>query len=160
MNIVIRKARSTENEILTKLAIASNRYWHYPEDYHAIWDRELQMDPSHIERNIVYVAECDDLIIGYFSIVHIRINCSLGCRFVNKGYWLENLFIRPEHIGKGIGSSLVAFARSLCREMEVRELYVFVEPFSKGFYDKMGGKFIRETPTSLAGGLYRYMFYP
>lgn len=151
MDIIIRSAKPQEANILTVLARSSNRFWEYPEEYHAKWDRELQMLPSHITQNMVYVAEHADEIIGYYSIVHIKRDCQIGNRLVNKGYWLENLFVLPEYIGKGCGSALIQHAKLLCREKGGEELHVFVEPYSKGFYDRMGGRLIRQSPTEFTG---------
>ncbi|MDP4127343.1 MAG: GNAT family N-acetyltransferase [Bacillota bacterium] len=151
MNIIIRPAKPQEANILTVLARRSNHFWEYPEEYHVKWDRELQMLPSHIIQNMVYVAEQSDEIIGYFSIVHIKWDCQIGNRLVNKGYWLENLFVLPEYIGKGVGSALIGHAKFLCSEKGWRELHVFVEPYSRGFYDRMGGRLIRQSPTEING---------
>lgn len=148
---IIRPAKPQEADILTVLARKSNRFWDYPEEYHAKWDMELKMLPNHITQNLVYVAEQSDEIIGYFSIVHIRRDCQIGNRFVNKGHWLENLFVLPKYIRKGFGAALVQHAKILCKEKGVEELYAFVEPCSNGFYDKMGGQLIRESPTEFNG---------
>lgn len=151
MEITIRPAQPQEAGTLTALARASNHYWKYPEEYHMKWDQELFMPPSHIKLNLVYVAEHDSKIIGYFSIVHMRTDRQIGPRMVNKGFWLENVFVLPEYIGHGVGSALVRYAKLLCREKDIDKLFVFVEPFSRGFYDKMGGWFVRESLTEFTG---------
>lgn len=147
MDILIRPAIPQEADILTVLARKSNRIWEYPEAYHQKWDNELYMDPSHITRNMVYLAELAKEVIGYFSIVYMRVDCQLGSRFVNRGFWLENLFVLPEYMGKGVGSALLQHAKLLCRKQDIKKLYVFVEPYARGFYDRMGGQFIRQSPT-------------
>ena len=147
MDIIIRPAIPQEAGILTVLARRSNRFWDYPEEYHNKWDNELYMDPSHITRNMVCLAELAKEIIGYFSIVYVRTDSQLGNRFVNRGFWLENLFVLPEYMGKGVGSALLHHANLLCREQGIKKLYVFVEPYARGFYDRMGGQFIRQSPT-------------
>lgn len=151
MDIIIRPAKPQEANILTLLARYSNGGWRYPEEYHEKWDRKLEVPPSEFTQNMVCVSAQGDEIIGYYSIVHIHSDYRIRNRYMNKGYWLKILFVLPEYIRKGFGTTLLEHAKILCRENDGKELYVFVKPNLKGFYDKMGGQLIRQSPTEYLG---------
>lgn len=151
MNVSVRKANDTDYEILTDISFAAKRYWNYPEEYMDIWKNELTITPEYIHQNIVFVAEVSATIIGYFSIVEIREDIWAGKVFVKKGFWLEHIFIKPEFIGKGIGTELIHFLKDLCHKKDISCLYIFSDPHAKGFYVKIGAKYIKECFSSIEG---------
>lgn len=151
MDFVIRKAKDTESDILTSISFASKRYWNYPEEYLNVWEKELTITPKYIQENIVYVAEVDDMVVGYFSIVEVKKDFWAGQVFVKKGFWLEHIFIQPEFIGKRIGSELIFYAMEYCKRNRIECLNIFSDPCAKGFYDKVGAKYIKESPSSIDG---------
>ncbi len=69
--------------------------------------------------------------------------------FESKGFWLEHLFIDPRHIGNGIGSKLFSHLRDRCKEMGRSELGILADPNSRGFYEKMGWRYIKEIPSNI-----------
>jgi GNAT superfamily N-acetyltransferase len=151
VNLIIRKAQHTESEALTDISFASKGVWNYPEEYMDIWKNELTITPAYINQNLVFVAEADTTLVGYFSIVEIQEEFWAGKVFVKKGFWLEHIFIKPEFIGKRIGAELIAFLKELCKKTEIERLYIFSDPNAKGFYDKVGAKYIEESPSSIDG---------
>ena len=58
---------------------------------------------------------------------------------------LEHLWIEPEWIGREVGSALFRFAVQRARELGARMLEWESEPHAAGFYEKMGGRRLRET---------------
>lgn len=151
MNLIIREAQYTESKALTDISFASKRFWNYPDEYMDIWENELTITPSYIDQNLVFVAEVDATLVGYFSIVEIQEDFLAGNVFVGKGFWLEHIFIKPEFIGKKIGAELIAFLKELCKKREIERLFIFSDPNAKGFYDKVGAKYIEESPSSIEG---------
>lgn len=151
MNLVIRKAKDTESDNLTSISFASKRYWNYPEEYLKVWEKELTITTKYIQENIVFVADADDMAVGYFSIVEVKEDFWAGQVFVKKGFWLEHIFIMPEFIGKRIGSELIAYAKDYCKKNKIERLNIFSDPYAKGFYDKIGAKYIKESPSSING---------
>lgn len=151
MQITIRKALMSDSVILTKISFAAKRVWNYPEAYFDIWRDELTISPEYLQHNTVYLAEVNDEIAGYYSIVHKKQDFHSGQVFVAAGYWLEHIFIKPSHIGQGIGSVLMGHARQVCIESEIDKLFIFSDPNSKGFYDKIGASFVGESPSNIEG---------
>lgn len=82
-----------------------------------------------------------------------------GKVFVKHGFWLEHIFIKPNFIKKGIGSKLINFATKYCIENNIEILNIFSDPNAKGFYEKIGAKYISEYESSIENrtvSLYEY----
>jgi GNAT superfamily N-acetyltransferase len=151
MKIFIREAVVSDSEILTQISFAAKRHWNYPDQYFDSWKEELTITPAYIKNNRVYVAEANGRIVGYFSLVEIKNDFWAGKVFVSKGFWLEHIFILPEHIGKGIGTKLVAVLKLKCSEINIDKVKIFSDPNAKGFYDKLGACYLGESPSSIEG---------
>ena len=151
MNENIRIALPGEAGVLTEIAFTAKRTWNYPESYFEIWKDELTINKDYIHKNIVFVAETDYQVVGFYSIVVIQNNFMAGNVLVKKGFWLEHLFVKPSFQKKGIGRMLMEHALNYCEENWIDELRIFVDPNAVGFYEKMGAKFIENSPSSIEG---------
>jgi len=151
MNENIRIALPGEAGVLTEIAFTAKRTWNYPESYFEIWKDELTINKDYIHKNIVFVAEADYQVVGFYSIVVIQNNFMAGNVLVKKGFWLEHLFVKPSFQKKGIGRMLMEHALNYCEENWIDELRIFVDPNAVGFYEKMGAKFIENSPSSIEG---------
>ncbi len=125
MNIVIRAASYKDSDVLTAISFAAKRHWNYPDEYFDVWKDELTITPSYIQKHIVYVAERSGQAVGYFSLVEVKTDFRAGKILINKGTWLEHIFILPEYIGKGIGTQLIDFMKIKCKEMNIGTIHIF-----------------------------------
>lgn len=146
---MIRPARTEEAEELTRISFASKGYWNYPREYFAFWERELTIDPGYIKENDVFVFESGGKAVGYYSVIHLSEDLEVSDIRLEKGYWLEHMFIEPGHIGQGIGTRMFRHLRSRCEEQGIRELRLLSDPNSRGFYEKMGCEYVREFPSTI-----------
>ncbi len=69
MDITIRKAKSEDAHILTKITFESKSHWNYPDDWMRIWEDELTVTQQYIHENAVFVAEGNGSIAGLYSVV-------------------------------------------------------------------------------------------
>jgi len=136
-----RDALPHEADALTRLTFRSKRHWGYPEEWMQIWADELTISPKYIEENKVIVAEDGGGIVGYISIMQNDDGC-----------FLDNLFIDPGFIRKGIGEKLTSTALEWCRQNQIETVYVYSDPFSKGFYEKTGAVYLREEASQAIPG--------
>lgn len=148
---IIRPAAALDAETLTAIAFASKRYWNYPESYFSVWKDELTITTEYIEKNRVFIAEQEQRPVAFYSVVEVSQDLQLGEVFVPKGHWLDHMFVLPEFIGRGLGRRLMQHAVSLCREIDVEKLFIFSDPYARGFYDRMGALYIKEVSSSIAG---------
>ena len=149
--IILRRARPDEHETLTEISFASKRHWNDPEVYFEVWKKELTITREYIESNAVFVAEAPDGIAGYFSIVYVPKGFMAGPVFVQRGHWLEHIFVRPEHMRHGIGHRMMAYACNWCEQNGIKRLYIFSDPHARGFYERLGASYLGESPSSIPG---------
>jgi ribosomal protein S18 acetylase RimI-like enzyme len=138
--ISIRRAAPKEAKTLTEIAIAAKRHWGYPERWMEIWKPQLTFSPAYFERNESWVAETDDTPIGFYTILE-----------KDGGAWLENLWVSPEFIGKGVGKELFLHAVALARQRGYERLQLEADPNATGFYEKMGMKKVGERTSDVEG---------
>lgn len=151
MQLIFREAVAGDSEVLTHISFAAKGYWNYPPKYYEVWRDELTLTPAYIEKNIVHVAECAGRVIGYFALTEVPADFWAGRVFVRRGHWLEHIFILPEYIGRGVGSQLVALLKTKCLAMNIDKLFIFADPHAKGFYDKLGARYLGDSPSSIDG---------
>ena len=109
MPIEIRTAQPEEADLLTQIALAAKRHWHYPESWIEDWKADLTITPDFIANHEVFVAIVDESIAGCCALV---VTGNLA--------EIEHMWIRPEHMGSGVGRALFEHARDRARELEWR----------------------------------------
>jgi GNAT superfamily N-acetyltransferase len=134
--VVIRAAEPGERERLREIAIASKAHWGYDEEQVRRWGEGLELSPG-VDR---FVAEVDGEVVAYASLVCEDDVCVL-----------DELWVEPEWIGKGVGSGLFRFALARAREGGARRLEWEAEPNAVGFYERMGGRYLRDSEPSAWG---------
>jgi len=144
--MIFRNALPEEADKLTVLTLNSKRYWGYPDEWMAMWTEDLTIMPEYIEKNMVVLAEENALLLGYVSIIEHASSqiVRVGEHHISGGFFLDNLFINPSYIRKGIGEKLMNIAFDWCKEKQIEALYVYSDPNAKGFYEKMGATCLGE----------------
>lgn len=148
---MIRPAQLEEAEILTEISFTAKGYWKYPEEYYRIWDGELIISPEYISSNDVWVYETSREILAYYSLVTLKEELKVGGIALERGHWLEHMFVRPTYIGFGIGSGLFVHLRDRCIKKKINELSILADPNAKGFYQKMGCDYVQDFPSTITG---------
>jgi len=148
---MIRSAKTEDSDVLTKISFASKGYWKYPKEYFEIWRNELAINENYIQGNDVFVYENYESIIGYYSIVNLEKDIEISGVPINRGIWLEHMFIDPKYIGKGIGTKLFNHMREWCVATNILKVGILADPNSKSFYEKMGCIYMREYPSTIGG---------
>lgn len=142
MNTTIRPAKPQEANELTALAFMSKAHWGYPPEWLEAWREDLTVTPEMIENSIAFVAELDDVIIGFW------------CRSARES--LEPspgmLFIHPEHIGKGIGKLLFKAIKEDAIKRGITFFIIEADPNAEQFYKKMGAEKIGEKESPVVAG--------
>jgi GNAT superfamily N-acetyltransferase len=146
---MIRQARQNEAKVLTRISFASKGHWHYPQEYFEIWKKELTIRPDYIEKNDVFVYELDGFAAGFYSIVELPEDMDISGIKIRKGFWLDHMFIEPEHIGKGMGSKMFHHLRKVCTAKGISKLGILADPHARGFYEKMGCDYVMEIPSTI-----------
>ena len=140
MNIEIRRAQPNDAETLTTIAHAAKRHWNYPEHWIEQWQLDLTITPEFISENEVFVALVNREIVGCCALV---VSESLA--------EIEHMWLKPEHMGTGIGKALFEHARDRAGERGARVLELSADPNAEGFYQRMGAQRIGEIPAGMSG---------
>ena len=149
--IQISKAQNSDADVLTDISFAAKKHWNYPDSYYDLWRDELTITKKYIQQNIVFKALYMDVVIGFYSIIENKEDFYSGDTFVKKGFWLEHLFIKPEYHKLGVGTLIMNHAKQVSRDLCIRNLFIFVDPYAKGFYDRVGAEYLYDSKSSIPG---------
>lgn len=127
MNFNIQRATPKQAEGLTRIAQAAKAHWGYPRRWLEIWSPQLTFRPEYFEENQGWVAVVDEMPVGFYTLQEENGNACI-----------ENLWILPEFIGKGIGRMLFLHAVEQARGRGYQVLRLEADPNAVGFYEKMG----------------------
>jgi ribosomal protein S18 acetylase RimI-like enzyme len=127
MNLQIRRALPEEADVLSQIAFSAKAHWGYPKRWMGIWKPQLTFSPAYFEENEGWVAEIDGLPMAFYTLQEKAGNA-----------WIENLWVSPEVIGKGVGKRLFLHAAALSRQRGYKALQLEADPNAVGFYEKMG----------------------
>jgi maltose O-acetyltransferase len=147
--INITKAKQSDHLILTEISFSAKRHWNYPVHYIDLWKNELTITEEYINQNIVYKANYIEKVLGFYSIIENKSDFYSNDIFIQKGFWLEHIFIVPEYHRKGIGRLLINHARTVSSEKGISNLMIFVDPYAKGFYEKLGAEYLFDSKSSI-----------
>ncbi len=101
----------------------------------------LQLGEDDVAAHEVHVLERDGVLIGWHRVT-----------FHGDDAELEDLWLEPALIGKGLGRLLFDHAAGLARGHGSQALEWDAEPFARGFYEAMGGVEIGRTPSAAEPG--------
>jgi GNAT superfamily N-acetyltransferase len=137
-SFLIRAARPDEGERLREIATASKAHWGYDLNFVRRWAARGDFSANGLREKEVNVAEADGRLVAWAALIP-------------RGdlIWLDDLWVEPEWIGKGVGSVLFRWALERGRALGGKRLEWQAEPNSVGFYEKLGGRYLRDgEPTS------------
>jgi len=125
---------------LTQISISAKRYWNYPERWMEVWTPQLTFAPEYFEKNDSWVAVDGKNQIGFYTL-----------QDQNGNAWIENLWVLPAYIGKGLGRQLFIHAVERARQRGYKILQLEADPNAMGFYEKMGMHKIGERQSEVDG---------
>ena len=127
MKIVLRAATSADAPRLAEILFAGRAtFMPYAPSVHTDAELRVWVRQQLVPAGGVTVAERDDAVIGFVALSQDR-ECS----------WIEQMYVHPAHVGKGIGATLLAHALKVLPR-PVR-LYTFQENSgARRFYERHG----------------------
>jgi ribosomal protein S18 acetylase RimI-like enzyme len=140
MNLQIRRATPEQADELSRIALAAKAHWGYPQRWLEIWRLQLTFSPQYFEENKGWVAHVDGAPIGFYTLQEKDGTASI-----------ENLWVLPEYMGKGVGKALFQHAVELSRGRGNTILQLEADPNAVPFYEKMGMHQIGEYQYELEG---------
>jgi GNAT superfamily N-acetyltransferase len=129
----VRPATRADHERLRELTFESKAHWGYDPDLVRSWTDGLEFKEGP-ER---WLAEEGGAVVAWVELVPPSEGAAV----------LEHLWVAPEAIGKGLGTRLFELAAARARELGAKRLEWGAEPNAVGFYEKVGGRKLRNEVT-------------
>lgn len=137
----IEKAQPSDAPVLTELTRESKAYWAYSEDQLLLWKDELSVRPEYIQENGVYVLWESGLAQAYYSYKE------------NTQAWvyLDNLFVHPRAMGKGIGKALLLDFEARVQNLAYSLVKLEADPHAETFYQRFLYQTVNRKESSIPG---------
>ena len=139
-SVRIRLARPREGERLREIAIAAKSHWGYDLERVRQWAAMGDFSADGLREKKVHVAEAEGRAIAWAALIPR-----------GELIWLDDLWVEPQWIGKGIGSLLFRDAVERAIRLGGKRLEWEAELNAVGFYEKLGGRYLRDSEPSLWG---------
>ena len=125
---------------MRQIAIDAKAHWGYDLDWVRSWAARGDFSAAALRSKPVLVAEADGRVIA-FAIV------------LPKGAvaWLDDLWVEPSWIGRGVGTKLFEAAADRSRELGAKRMEWEAELNAVGFYEKVGGTYVRDSAETELG---------
>jgi GNAT superfamily N-acetyltransferase len=140
MDVRIRPVMLDEGERLRAIAIAAKSHWGYDLGRARDWAEMGDFSPAGLRQKDFYIAAVGARLVGWAAAID-----------QGEVWWLDDLWIDPEWMGRGIGSRLFRHAADRGRRAGAVRMEWEAEPNATGFYEKMGGRFLRDSEPGIWG---------
>jgi GNAT superfamily N-acetyltransferase len=137
VDVAVRAGREDDFTRLREIAVDAKAHWGYDRARVEEWAVGGDFEPESLRARLVFVAEAGSAPIGWASLIP---RGEVG--------WLEDLWVEPAWIGRGIGRLLFEHAADRARELGAQRLEWEAEPNATGFYEHMGGTYVRDSEVS------------
>lgn len=137
---MIVRAEAECADTLTKIAIAAKRHWNYPERWIELWLHALTIPPEYISAHETWIAVVKDTPVAWYSLKNEA-----------DDLWLDNLWVLPERMGRGVGKRLFLHAAERSRQRGASVLKIEADPNAQAFYERMGARRVGERHSEVDG---------
>jgi GNAT superfamily N-acetyltransferase len=144
--VVIRYARPYEGERLREIAFTAKAHWGYDPEWVRRWVANGDFSTEALRSNETFVADDGSDVVAWAMLVP-RGDIA----------WLEDMWVVPSWMRKGVGARLFERVAARARELGARRLEWEAEPNAVGFYEKVGGRYVRDSETSEWGRVLQIM---
>lgn len=142
MALTIRPGQPSDAVALSALALRAKAYWPYDEQFIKDCADDLRISPERAGCGLIFVAEEDGAISGFYG---------FGVDTSNPE--MTHLFVEPEKIGKGVGKMLWNDAIVFARSRKWKSFEILADPYAaEKFYLPMGCQKIGEVDSSVRRG--------
>jgi GNAT superfamily N-acetyltransferase len=136
----IRPASASEADELSALAMSAKAHWGYAQALLHEWRSQLSITPEEIRSRPTFVITAHGQITGFYSL-------EPG----NEAWKLEHFWVRPEFMGRGIGTQLLRHALQAAQGGGAARVTVDADPNAAAFYLRRGATKVGEVPAPIPG---------
>ena len=136
--VVIRPPTALELGALRQIAVEGKCYWGYDPGLVDEWAAAGDFSPEVFASRQVNAAEVNGVVVAWSSLI-----------FRGEVCWLDDLWVAPPWIRRGIGARLFARAAQDAVAAGATRMEWEAEPLAVGFYERMGGRYLRDSELSV-----------
>ena len=138
--IQLRPLTPDDAAAVSELAIRSKSVWGYSAEKMAVFCKELTISREELSNRIATGAVIAGEMVGYYTLKEGSDEAEL-----------EQIFVDPAWLKKGVGSKLLQHALDECLQRGYRRVIVLSDPNAAGFYTKAGADLIENIRSSIPG---------
>jgi GNAT superfamily N-acetyltransferase len=132
--IQIVRAELQDSVLLKEIAVASKGHWGYSDHLMTEWAQTPIITAESIAADVVYKARTELSVMGWYRLLPHSATAIL-----------EDLWVLPAFMGKGIGRALFEHAVAQARHFGVQNIELDADPNAAPFYERMGCRVIGES---------------
>ena len=136
----IRRAQAGEAQALTALAFASKAHWGYAAETLKLWTGQLGVTAADVAAKQVRVCMLDGRIAGFYALARS-----------GDAWELDQLWVAPAFMRRGVGRALVAHALGAALRDGADSVAVDADPNAEAFYLACGAVRCGEVPAPIPG---------
>ena len=140
LHVKIRPARKDEAQLLSAIALQAKAHWGYPAETLRSWETQLKVTSEDVASKPIYVGEVEEVVVGFYSLA-----------MSGQTWELDNLWILPEFMHRGIGRTLLNHALDLAAKGGARSVVVDADPNAESFYLECGATRYAAVPAPIEG---------
>lgn len=133
----LTQATDAELAALSALCLRSKAHWGYDADFMSACTEVLSVKPEDLRHPNAVVRE-GTAFAGYARLELAEPNAELS-----------KLFVCPDHMGKGVGTALITWAKAEARAQGVPFLHIESDPEAALFYERHGAVQIGKVPSEV-----------
>lgn len=138
MDYTISRALPVDAPQLKAIAVAAKAHWGYPAEWLARWATLFQVTEEYLAHQQAYKAIANEAIIGWHAVL-VRQPVAV----------LNDLWVAPAFMGKGVGRALFEHARHMAQQQGAVRLAIEADPYAVGFYQHMGATIVGEIQSAM-----------
>ncbi|OGT36614.1 MAG: hypothetical protein A3F11_01245 [Gammaproteobacteria bacterium RIFCSPHIGHO2_12_FULL_37_14] len=128
MKVNIQDASVDDLNQINALLRVSKAYWGYDNHFLDRFMDKLGITHAYMQQNVIKLFYVDDHLVGFFNF----------CFNSDGLFELDNFFLHPDYIGKGIGQMLWHACCQEVKKQDANEFIIWSDPNAEKFYVKMG----------------------
>lgn len=113
---------------LSELSFRAKAHWGYSAELMESWRNDLTISPEYFQTHKVVTAYIDEQLVAYYAYCELEASIVL----------LDNIFVEPAFIGKGIGKALMEHLKKQMLLSGVGLIKLYSEPHAEQFYANLG----------------------
>ena len=134
----LMRAEPADAPELQAVFLAAKAHWGYPADWMARLAQIVVVTPAYVAGNDTWKLVGDGRICAWTSL-----------HFHRDTVTLDNLWVRPDCMNRGLGRRLFTHAVERCRVAGAARMTIEADPNATGFYEHMGARVIGQVRTEM-----------